>query len=475
MLHALSGIAIARFALLEALESRTLLSTGPVGLQPAQVRHAYGLDVVSFTNSLGQTIKGDGAGQTIAIVNAFDAPNIMADLNAFDKSFSINGGSQTLYQQYGAAASFLTRKTTSTSTPADPGWLWALETAMDVEWAHSIAPKAKILLVEAASDSLGNLLNAVDIARKAAGVSVVSMSWGAGEFSTQGSYDSYFTTPAGHSPVTFVASSGDNGGGALWPSVSPNVISVGGSSLTLKSDNSYKSETAWSGSGGSISLYESKPSYQSSVTLSGATRSAPDVAYLADPYTGVAVYDSYKNGGWIEVGGTSAGSPQWAGLIAIANQERAGVGKSALDGRSQALPALYGMSAASYHDITSGANAYSATPGYDLVTGLGSPIANRLIPALQSASSAGIVSAAFAKPSGTTRLKTAARSQLALTSPTSAAPAEPTHLPVAWAIAPRWDGQPPIVPSEPVETDVTGSLLGRHTRNLFSSAPLIAA
>lgn len=474
-----AGMATVRSALLEALESRVLLSAGPVGLQPAQVRHAYGFDAVSFVNSLGKTIKGDGAGQTIAIVNAFDNPNIFADLNAFDKTFSINGGSQTMYGQYGAATSFLTKKTTSSATPADPGWLWALETSMDVEWAHVIAPKAKILLVEAASDSMGDLLNAVDIARRTAGVSVVSMSWGAGEFSTQGSYDGYFTTPAGHAPVTFVASSGDNGGGALWPSASPNVISVGGSSLTLNADNSYKSETAWSGSGGSVSLYEAKPSYQSSVTLSGASRGAPDVAYLADPYTGVAVYDSYKNGGWIEVGGTSAGAPQWAGLIAIANQERAGIGKATLDGRAQALPALYGMSTASYHDITSGANTYSAMPGYDLVTGLGTPIANRLIPALQSASSAGIVSAAFAKPASTTKLKTAARSQLVLTSPTSLTPApvqatSPRQA-IAWAAAARWGGPAAILRGEAAQTDGAASLLGWQTRNLFSSQLLIAA
>lgn len=483
MLRGFTEVVIARSALLEVLESRVLMSAAPVGLPPAQVRHAYGFDTVSFVNSLGKTIKGDGAGQTIAIVNAFDNPNIFADLNAFTRSFSINGGSQTMYQQYGAARRFLTKVTTSSTITSDPGWLWALETAMDVQWAHVIAPKAKILLVEAASDSMGDLLKAVDIARKTPGVSVVSMSWGAGEFITQQGYDGYFTTPAGHNPVTFVASSGDDGGSALWPSVSPNVISVGGSSLTLNSDNSYNSETAWSGSGGSISLYESKPSYQSSLTVGGITRTAPDVAYVADPYTGVAVYDTYKNDGWIQVGGTSAGAPQWAGLIAIANQGRAGIGKSTLDGRAQALPALYGMSGASYHDITSGANAYPATTGYDLVTGLGTPVANRLIPALRSASSAGNVSAAFAKPASTRTLKAAARSQLALTSPASSTagaatvPAQPAspRQPLAWAVAARWDGQTPILHSQLARTDGAASILGWQTRGLFSSEPLLAA
>lgn len=374
----------------ETLEQRHLLAATPSGLQPGQVLQAYGFNQVTFG-----TVAGDGRGQTIAIVDAYDDPNVAADLDVFDKTFSVNG--QTLYAQYGAASNGLTKVKMSRTMRTDSGW--ATEIALDVEWAHAIAPAAKILLVEARSASLGDLLAAVDTARKAAGVSVVSMSWGANEFSSETSYDSYFTTPTKHNGVTFLASSGDSGAGTIWPSISTNVISVGGTSLKLNTDNSYLSESGWSGSGGGISTYELKPGYQSTITLSSTKKVGPDVAYDADPNTGFAVYDSVAyNGqsGWFTVGGTSAGAPQWAGLVAIANQGRALQSLGTLDGRAQTLNAIYNMGAANFHDITSGSNgAYAAGAGFDLVTGRGSPFASSVIPALVSASSSGTVDAAY--------------------------------------------------------------------------------
>src|SRR5262249_18770801 len=163
----------------------------------------------------------------------------------------------------------------------------ALELSLDVEWAHAVAPKANILLVEAKSDSLTDLLKAVDTARSASGVSVVSMSWGADEFSRQTSYDYHFTTPSGHQPVTFVAASGDDGSwyGAMWPSVAPGVVGVGGTTLSRTSSGSYSSERGWSGSGGGISYFEDEPSYQLSAQNTGA-RTSPDVSYDADPNSG---------------------------------------------------------------------------------------------------------------------------------------------------------------------------------------------
>lgn len=476
MFGGVSARAAVQSARFEPLESRILMASSPVGLTPAQVRQAYGFDVASFTNSLGQAVKGDGAGQTIAIVNAWDNPNIFADVNTFNRRFSINGGSRTLFQQYGAASTFLTKKMVVRSTPADPDSLWAMETAMDVQWAHVIAPRARILLVESASDSLGSLLNAVNVARNTPGVSVISMSWGTPEFAGQSSYASYFTTPAGHIPITFVAASGDGGAGAIWPSVSPGVISVGGSSLTLTARNAYKSETAWSGSGGSVSLYEAKPSYQNTITLGGKSRTAPDVAYVADPSTGVAVYDSYKNSGWIQVGGTSAGAPQWAGLIAIANQARVATGRSTLAGASQALPALYNMASVSFHDITRGSNGYSARPGYDLTTGWGSPFANRVIPALQSVSSAGSPAARFTRLRNTSTLRVAAIQQLAVATadPQPAAPVPADRLTLA--PQPRHSPVPPVL--EPVLSSLVprlARLLDGRPSSLFSSVPLIAA
>ena len=317
---------------------------------PAQIRHAYGFDQVSW----------NGAGQTIAIVDAYDDPSVATDLHKFD-------------QQFGLADPKLTvAKMTSGGRGPAYNSGWAIEMALDVEWAHAVAPGANILLVEAVSASLNDLLAAVNYARNQASVSVVSMSWGAGEFNGEGSYDSYFTTPSGHGGVTFVASSGDNGAPASWPSISSNVLSVGGTTLSLGAGNSYGSEKGWAGSGGGYSPYISEPTYQRGFQSTGH-RSNPDVAYDADPYSGFYVN---QGGSWYAVGGTSAGAPQWAGLIAIANQGRAAAGRAPL---SSALQVIYSLAAADFHDITTGSNGYKAGVGYDAVTGRGSPIANLIV------------------------------------------------------------------------------------------------
>ncbi|HEV3415159.1 MAG TPA: S53 family peptidase [Pirellulales bacterium] len=320
---------------------------------PAQIRHAYGFDQVSW----------NGAGQTIAIVDAYNDPTVAADLHRFDQQFGLPDPKLTVAQMTSGGR----------GPAANSGW--DMEIALDVEWAHAIAPGASILLVEANSASLYSLLSAVDYARHQAGVSVVSMSWGAGEFNGEGSYDSYFTTPSGHAGVTFVASSGDSGAPASWPSISSNVVAVGGTTLSLGSGGSYGSEKGWSGSGGGYSPYESEPSFQRGFQNTGH-RSNPDVAYDADPYSGFYVYDSASGGSWYAVGGTSAGAPQWAGLIADANQGRAAAGRAPL---SSALQAIYSLASADFHDITSGNNGYAAGPGYDAVTGRGSPNANLVV------------------------------------------------------------------------------------------------
>ena len=227
------------------------------------------------------------------------------------------------------------------------------------------------------------------------------MSWGSDENSSDPAFDSHFTTPSGHNGVTFVASSGDDGAysqtGSVamipqWPAVSPNVVGVGGTTLTTGADGSYISESGWGnatssfslhGSGGGISQYESQPAYQQSVvTQSSTMRCVPDVAMDADPNSGVPVYDSYDFGTstpWIQVGGTSLAAPMFAGLIALANQGRALNKLGTLDGPTGTLPTLYALPASAFHDITSGNNGYAAGPGYDLVTGRGSPIANLLV------------------------------------------------------------------------------------------------
>jgi len=388
----------------EELESRV----APAVLTPIQVRQAYGFDQITFQAN-GKTIVGDGAGQTIAIVNAYDNSRIFQDVDTFNKAFSIGGG-RTLYQQYGAASTFLTKFNPQGTPKADPtGGLWHLEAALDVQWAHAIAPAAKIVLVQARTDSYADLFVAVDHARNLPGVVAVSMSWGSAEWATEALYDYHFTTPKGHlggsngiggpklpGGVTFVAASGDTGAPGGWPAMSPNVLAVGGTTLTVNAAGTYQGEVAWTGSGGGISKYEAKPTFQATVSYSGK-RTNPDVAYNADPSTGVYVYSSMplngKVGGWWQVGGTSAGAPQWAALVAIANQGRALQGKGALDGRAQTLPAIYNMPASAFHDVTKGSNGYKAAAGYDLATGRGSPYAQRVVADLVRADAAGKLTA----------------------------------------------------------------------------------
>src|SRR5262249_22368545 len=203
----------------------------------------------------------------------------------------------------------------NTPPAADGGW--AAETALDVEWAHAIAPRANILLVEADDNSGTNLLAAVDFARRQPGVAVVSMSWGGGEFANEASFDSNFTTPAGHTGVASVAASGDGGAPPQWPAVSANVVGVGGTSLQLDGAGNYQGETGWGGSGGGLSAFLSQPAYQNGVVTQTSTRRAsPDVAYDGDPATGVPVFDSFNHrtpAPWSPFGGGTDGRPAAGG------------------------------------------------------------------------------------------------------------------------------------------------------------------
>ncbi len=320
-------------------------------------------------------IVGDGAGQTIAIIDAYHYATAAADLHTFNLAFGLPDPPSFLQVAQDGSQNF------PPTDPAGPGNSWALEAAMDIQWSHAMAPGANIVLVEANDNSYNNLIQAAaNWARNNPATSVISMSFGGGEFSSELSFDSYFTTPANHQGVTFVASTGDSGQPGGYPAYSPNVVAVGGTSLFL-SGGEYASESAWSGSGGGISIYQSKPSYQADVTQSGTRRTTPDLALVANPSTGVAVYDSWDNPSspWIQVGGTSLSAPLFAGMLAIADQGRVLAGKGTLDGRNDTLPILYAAPAADFHDVISGSNGFSAGVGYDLATGRGTPIGNLLI------------------------------------------------------------------------------------------------
>ncbi len=318
-------------------------SNSPVGLTPTQMKAAYGF---STSNSAG-------AGMTIAIVDAYDLPTAENDLNVFSSQFGLPACT---------AANGCFKKVNQTGGTKYPRYNsgWGLEIALDIEWAHAIAPGAKILLVEASSNSFANLLAAEDYA--AAHASYVSNSWGGSESSGEASYDSHFV----YSGVAFFVSAGDAGLPAEYPSSSPNVISVGGTLLTFNPDGSLQSETGWSNGGGGCSQYETANSAQSTFggyaqVNCGGKRATPDVSLDADPNSGAAVYDSSNyqgQKGWYQVGGTSLSSPMWAG-------------RAAVSGALVNAAYVYGNNI-TFRDITVGNNGASCLAGFDLCTGLGS-------------------------------------------------------------------------------------------------------
>jgi hypothetical protein len=378
-------------------------SAGTVAYSPAQIRTAYGI------NTLGAglpTPPWDGTGQTIAIVGAYDDPDIAPALDAFDAQFGLTASGPSLAQQYGPASSFLTvlnqRGQASSlpgTDPSGPGAAnWELEEALDVEWAHAIAPGARIILVEADSPSLPDLMAAVATAAGQPGVSVVSMSWGFPEgqavfAADEATYDRVFNVPG----VTFLASTGDDGAAdPEYPAFSPNVVAVGGTSLALNADGSYRSETGWGsdsdsagapiGSGGGLSRYEPEPAYQRGVQ-STRDRTTPDVGLVADPTTGVWIADPYNRPGrgpFAVAGGTSVSAPAWAGLLALVDQGRTAAGGPPLNRTSptEVQQALYSLPQADYHVISGGRYALAAGAGPQLTTGLGTPRADRLVPDL---------------------------------------------------------------------------------------------
>ncbi len=318
-------------------------TTLPTGLSPAHLINTYG-----FSSS-----SSAGAGGTIGIVDAYDDPRAESDLGTFSQTFGLpacttaNGCFQKVNQTGGTK-----------SPRADSGW--ALEISLDVQWAHAIAPGAHILLVEASSSSFSNLLTAEDFA--AGHANYVSNSWGGSEFSGESSYDSHFVHPG----VSFFASAGDSGLPAQYPSTSPNLISVGGTTLTFDSSGSLLSETGWSSGGGGCSAYETANPAQSSFAQygqvgCGTTRATPDVSMDANPASGVSVYDSYGyqgQKGWFVVGGTSVGSPVWAARSA--------------DSTAAVNAAYVYANNITFRDITVGNNGAPCLTGYDLCSGRGS-------------------------------------------------------------------------------------------------------
>ncbi len=388
-----------RWLLVEPLEGRTLLATGaqplaiplgggtssPYGLDPLEVEQAYGFDDITFPGATAPT----GTGQTIAIIDAYQDPNIQADVAAFDANYGLPAIALTVAYPDG---------TPQEVPPNTPGNNWIEETSLDVEWRMPWRP-AQILLVETpggGQDRIDQgLIDGVNYVRKQPGVSVVSMSW---TESSLTNIDGDFTSPnynpaqGDYQGITFIAGSGDDGGQAGYPASSPNVLAVGGTTFAAPVDanGDYPpgGETAWPYSSGGVIAGVSPPQGQAAVYPDTGGRAVPDVAF--DAGTDLVVYDSYDFGStpWVQMGGTSLGPPAWSALIALADEGRAllaGQGlppqdTGSLDGPSQTIPDLYAIAQAgnqsvAFNDVTSGANQQgnAAIAGYDLVTGLGTP------------------------------------------------------------------------------------------------------
>jgi subtilase family serine protease len=322
---------------------------------PASLACVYGIGkTVKGCDPNTVTVNPVGGSKMIAIVDAYDAPNAASDLALFSTQFGLPAANFQVVYASGAKPAY------------NAGW--EIEESLDVQWAHAMAPSAKIVLVEAATNSFTDLMAAEDVAKNmvnAAGGGEVSNSWGGAEFSGQTAYDARFVKAG----VVFLASSGDDPG-VSWPGTSPNVVSAGGTTVRRNpATGMYISEFPWDEAGGGISAIEPRPSYQNGIsTIVGNFRGVPDLSFDSNPITGVWVLVSGQ-GGWYIVGGTSVASPALAGIINL-------TGGFATSTNAE-LTTMYGNLgiAADFRDIVSGFcgpyAGYSAVKGWDPCTGLG--------------------------------------------------------------------------------------------------------
>jgi subtilase family serine protease len=324
------------------------------GYGPADLRSAYKLPTTG------------GSGQTVAIVDAYGDTTAEADMGTYRSNYGLPActtanGCFKKVNQNGVQGSY-----------PNNNQGWALETQLDLEMVSAVCPGCKILLVEASNNLNTSLYAAEDTAARL-GATEISNSWGGGESSSETTDDAHFNHPG----AAITVSSGDSGFGVEYPAASRFVTAVGGTSLNHASNSRGWTETAWSGAGSGCSAYEAKPAWQTDPGC--AKRTVADVSAVADPNTGVAVYDSNCNivgqilgqcfKGWGVVGGTSASSPIVAGTYGLAG-----------NGGSVNYGSFPYSHISSLFDVTSGSNgscspSYLCTSGsgYDGPTGLGTP------------------------------------------------------------------------------------------------------
>ena len=331
----------------------------PSGYGPSSLLSAYKLAAAAGSN---------GAGVTVGIVDAYNDPNAYADVNTYRSQYGIPTMASCTPSTVKNSTSPCFAKSSQTGTTSYPSTDggWAEEESLDIDMVSAICPKCNIVLVEASSASYANLGTAVNEA-VTLGAKYVSNSYGGGESSSETSYQSSYYN---HSGVIITASSGDGGYGVEFPAASRYVVAVGGTSLNTASNTRGWTETAWSGAGSGCSAYITKPSWQ---TDSGCgRRTVADVSAVADPNTGVAVYDSTSYQGyvgWLVFGGTSVASPLVASVYALAGHASSVTAASSLYSHTGSL-----------FDVTSGSNGScgssylcTAKSGYDGPTGLGTP------------------------------------------------------------------------------------------------------
>jgi len=341
----------------------------PNGETPASISCIYGLTAqVPGCPIHGTTALPTGGWGAIALIEAGDDPFAEQDLNIFSQQFGLppcttaNGCFQKV---------FATGVKPKTSTSG--------EISLDIEWAHAMAPHAKIILVEGETFQIPEVFKTITVANQlvsAAGGGEISMSSSTTEFPGEAAYDSFFTTPG----IVYFVSAGDFSAPARYPSSSPNVIAAGGTEILRDGNGNFLNEVAWStdptipppnknGASGGPSVFEPRPAYQNIVAkIVGGARGTPDISFDASPRTGVDVYSTMK-GGWVQTGGTSVSAPALAGIINAANSRAVSTNAELTLIYSNAIHNYHSY----WHDILQGFNGFQCLAGYDFVTGLGSP------------------------------------------------------------------------------------------------------
>lgn len=330
----------------------------PNGETPASVACIYGVTAPTNGCPKSGNVLPTGGSKAIAVIEYGQYSAVQSDFNAFNTQFGLPA--QTLIQIC----------TPTPPCPSNSGTGWDLETALDVQYAHAMAPHAQIIVVSFTNDPLtdGAETQAAQYIINNYGAGEVSNSWtyNGGEDPGELQLDSYFQQQG----IVYFGSAGDNGLGPAYPSISPYVTSAGGTRITRDSNGNFTGESCWSGSGGGISQYEPEPQYQ--IILNNklhGKRGTPDWAAIADPSTGVDVYSSTYCRGWCVVGGTSVASPVMA---AITNQ--AGHFLPSTFRESSLIYGYYlnpGRWRTYFFDVVTGNNGSPAGLGWDECTGLG--------------------------------------------------------------------------------------------------------